>query len=378
METKHKAYKFRIYPNKEQQVLLAKTFGSVRLVYNHYLDLKTKTYEEYGKSLSYTKCAADLVALKKEKSFLQEVDSIALQQALRHLDTAFQNFFRDKSKGYPKFKSKKQHHYSYSTVCVNNNIKLENGVLTLPKFGKVHIKQHRTIPEGYALKSATVSQTPTGKYFVSILYEYDTEINMIEKPDHVVGLDFSIPELYVSANNIDANVTHHYEATLKRLQKAQRILSRCVPGSHNYEKQRIRVARIHERIANQRYDYLHKKSTQIANAYDAICIEDVSIPEIVNDLPYRLVHRTIYDDGWGMFSRLVEYKMKDRGKYLLKADKSFPSSQRCHCCGHIYSELKLSDRKWTCPSCHTIHNRDKNAAINLKMEGERLLRECFA
>lgn len=139
MEIRHKAYKFRIYPNKEQQVLLAKTFGSVRFVYNHYLDAKTRTYEETGKSLSYTKCAADLVSLKKEKSFLQEVDSIALQQDLRHLDTAFQNFFRDKKVGYPKFKSKKQHHYSYSTICVNNNIKLENGVLTLPKIGKVRI-----------------------------------------------------------------------------------------------------------------------------------------------------------------------------------------------------------------------------------------------
>lgn len=378
MGEQHRAFKFRIYPNPEQQVLLAKTFGCVRLVYNHYLDIKTKTYEESGKSLSYTKCAADLTVLKKEMTFLQEVDSIALQQTLRHLDTAFQNFFRDKKVGYPKFKSKKQHHYSYSTVCVNNNMKLENGVLTLPKIGKVRAKQHRIIPEGYILKSVTVSRTSTGKYFASILYEYHTEISMIEKPNHVVGLDFSIPELYVSANNIDANVIHHYEASLKKLQKAQRILSHCVPGSHNYEKQRIKVAKIHERIANQRYDYLHKKSTQIANAYDAICIEDVSIPEIVQDLPYRPVHRTIYDDGWGMFSNLVEYKMKDRGKYLLKADKSFPSSQRCHCCGYIHSELKLSDRKWTCPCCGAVHNRDKNAAINLKMEGERLLRECIA
>ena len=168
-QVKHKAYKFRIYPNTEQQTMLARTFGSVRLVYNHYLEAKTKSYEETGKSLSYTKCAADLVAFKKENPFLKEVDSIALQQALRHLDAAFQNFFRDNKVGYPKFKSKKRRHDSYSSVCVNNNIRLECGTLVLPKIGKVRIKQHRIIPDGYGLKSVTVSKTPTGHYFASLL-----------------------------------------------------------------------------------------------------------------------------------------------------------------------------------------------------------------
>lgn len=200
MATRHKAYKFRIYPNAEQRVLLGKTFGCVRLVYNHYLEKKTKTYEETGKSLSYTKCAADLVVLKKEKIFLQEIDSIALQQTLRHLDTAFQNFFRDKKVGYPKFKSKKRHHYSYSTVCVNNNIKLDGHMLTLPELGKVRIKQHRTIPEGYSLKSVTVSQTPAGKYFASILYDYEAEIRPVE-PIAVIGLDFSMHDLFVSTED---------------------------------------------------------------------------------------------------------------------------------------------------------------------------------
>ena len=194
----HKAYKFRMYPTEQQMNMFFRTFGCVRLVYNHYLNMQTKTYEESGRALSYTKCAEDLVSLKKEKTFLKEVDSIALQQALRHLDTAFQNFFRDQKVGYPKFKSKKQHHYSYSTVCVNNNIKLENGVLTLPKIGKIRIKQHRIIPEGYTLKSVTVSRTPTGKFFASVLFEYEAEIQPAEITN-VIGLDFSMHDLFVSS-----------------------------------------------------------------------------------------------------------------------------------------------------------------------------------
>ena len=208
----HKAYKFRIYPNTEQRVLLAKTFGSVRLVYNHFLAVKTKLYEEEKKSMSYKQCAAELVSLKKEKPFLKEVDSIALQQALRHLDMAFQNFFREKKVGYPRFKSKKHHHYSYSSVCVNQNIRLENGVLVLPKVGKVCIKQHRAIPEDHVLKSVTISQTPSGKYYASILYEYETEIKSVERTK-AIGLDFSMPDLFVSSENdvrVDEQFLHYY------------------------------------------------------------------------------------------------------------------------------------------------------------------------
>ena len=183
MEIRHKAFKFRLYPNQEQQTLLSKTFGCVRFVYNHYLNKKTQTYHESGTTLSYTQCAADLVVLKNENPFLKDVDSIALQQELRHLDIAFKNFFRkvklkagNSKAGYPKYKSRKQHHDSYSTVCVNNNIRLEDRILVLPKVGRVRVKRHREIPEGYVLKSVTVSRTPTGKYFASILYEYETEI----------------------------------------------------------------------------------------------------------------------------------------------------------------------------------------------------------
>ena len=372
MELRHKAYKFRIYPNQDQQVLLAKTFGSVRLVYNHYLNMKTKTYEESGKSLSYTKCAADLVDLKKEKPFLKEVDSIALQQALRHLDTAFQNFFRDKSKGYPKFKSKKNHHYSYSTVCVNNNIKLENSVLTLPKIGKIRIKQHRSIPEGYTLKSTTISRTPTGKYFASILFEYEVSIQPAELVN-IIGLDFSMHNLFVSSEEefqVDEQFLHYYRKALDKLAREQRILSHRNRGSKRYDKQRKKIALLHEKIANQRKDYLHKLSRQITNAYDLICVEDLNMQGMSQALNFG---KSVADNAWGMFLRYLGYKAEELGKKLVKIDKWFASSKMCHVCGYIHEELTLSSRKWKCPECQTEHDRDKNAAQNIKAEGMRMV-----
>lgn len=370
-QVKHKAYKFRIYPNTEQQVLLARTFGSVRLVYNHYLEAKTKSYEETGKSLSYTKCAADLVAFKKEKTFLKEVDSIALQQALRHLDAAFQNFFRDKKVGYPKFKSRKQHHDSYSSVCVNNNIRLECGTLVLPKIGKVRIKQHCAIPEGYVLKSVTVSKTPTGKYFASVLFEYEVDIQPVE-PANIIGLDFSMHDLFVSSEDeiqVDEQFLHYYRKAQDKLAREQRILSHRKKGSNRYDKQRRKVALLHEKIANQRKDYLHKQSRQIANAYDLVCVENLNMQGMSQALNFG---KSISDNAWGMFLRFLDYKLAEQGKMLVKIDKWFPSSKTCHECGYVLEELSLSTRTWECPVCHAVHDRDRNAAKNIKTEGMRM------
>lgn len=368
----HKAYKFRIYPNVEQQVLLAKTFGCVRLVYNHFLGVKTKCYEEEKKSMSYSQCAAELVSLKKEKTFLKEVDSIALQQSLRHLDTAFQNFFKDKKIGYPKFKSKKQHHYSYSTVCVNNNIRLENGILVLPKVGKVRIKQHRAIPEDRVLKSVTISQTPSGKYYASILYEYETEIKSIELKK-AIGLDFSMADLFVSSEDelkVDEDFLHRYRRSRAKLAKEQRILSHRRKNSNRYDKQRRKIAVLHEKIANQRKDYLHKLSRQIANAYDIVCVEDLNMQGMAQTLNFG---KSVADNGWGMFLRFLDYKLTASGKALIKIDKWFASSKTCHICGYVNMELTLRNRNWECPECHTFHDRDKNAAINIKNEGLRIV-----
>jgi len=211
----NKAYKFRIYPNSEQRTMLSKTFGCTRMIYNYYLDKRIKLYEKEKITFGYTKCANDLTVLKKEKEFLKDVDSISLQQSLRHLDTAFQNFFKNSKAGFPKFKSKKNNNNSYSTVCVNNNIKLENGTISLPKIGKVKIRQHRSIPENYILKSVTVNQTPSEKYYVSILFECENQVQKTE-PQKFLGLDFSMRELYVASDGTSANYPRFYRQALKK------------------------------------------------------------------------------------------------------------------------------------------------------------------
>lgn len=369
--TKNKAFKFRIYPNEIQRELFSKTFGCVRLVYNHFLAIRKDSYEQEKKSISYNATAKELLQFKNEKDFLKEIDSICLQQSLRHLDTAFQNFFRDKSVGYPKFKSKKNHNYSYSTVCVNGNIKLVNGFLVLPKLKQVKIKQHRVIPEGYVLKSVTVSMTPTGKYFASILFEYDTEIKEI-LPVKIIGLDFSMHDLFASSEldiKADSEFLHCYRNALEKLAKEQRKLSHCMKGSNRYHKQRCSVSKIHEKVSNQRKDFLHKKSRQITNAYDLVCIESLDMKAMSRCLNFG---KSVADNGWGMFTTFLEYKLAEQGKKLVKIDKWYPSSKTCHVCGYIKSDLQLSTREWKCPGCGTTHERDYNASINIKNEGLRI------
>ena len=265
----NKAYKFRIYPNDEQIVLFAKTFGCVRLVYNHWLDRKIKKYELDKTAVGYTACAKEMAEMKKseEYAFLREVDSVSLQQSLRHLDTAFQNFFKQPKTGFPRFKSKKHNRNSYSTVCINGNIAISEGYLKLPKIGQVRLKQHRTVPNEYKLKSVTVSQTPSGKYYASVLFEYES--NNEEKELHsFLGLDYSMHELYKDSNGNEPQYPRYYRQSEKKLKKEQRKLSLMQKGSKNRDKQRIKVAKLHEKVSNQRKDFLHKQSRQITNAYD--------------------------------------------------------------------------------------------------------------
>ena len=365
----NKAYKFRIYPNAEQRTMLSKTFGCTRMIYNYYLDKRIKLYEKEKITFGYTKCANDLTALKKEKEFLKDVDSISLQQSLRHLDTAFQNFFKTQKTGFPKFKSKKNNNNSYSTVCVNNNIKLENGTISLPKIGKVKIRQHRSIPENYILKSVTVSQTPSEKYYASILFEYENQVQKTE-PQKFLGLDFSMKELYVASDGTSANYPRFYRQALKKLEREQRKLSKMQKGSNNRNKQRIKVARLHEQVANQRKDFLHKQSRQIANAYDCVSIEDLSMKAMSQAMNFG---KSVADNGWGMFTAFLQYKLEEAGKQLVRIDKFFASSQLCSVCGYQNSDTKdLSVREWTCPCCKTHHNRDINAAVNIRNEGMRI------
>ena len=366
---KNKAFEFRIYPNKEQKILLAKTFGCTRLVFNHFLALRKERYEESRETVSYYQCTKELTRLKKECTFLKEVDSVALQQSLRHLDTAFDRFFKGDSK-YPKFKCKHKGKKTYSSICINNNIRLENGKIRLPKLGPVKIKQHRPVPCDWTLRSVTVKQVPSGKYFVSILFEYESQVRE-KKPEKVIGLDYSMPKLYVSSEGEKIEYPHYYRRTEERLAKEQRALSRMEKGSRNYIKQRTKIAKLHEKIANRRKDLLHKESYRIAESYDAVCIEDLDMKGMSQALNFG---KSVHDNGWGMFREMLRYKLEDRGKRLIVTDKWFPSSQICSECGSIHPEVKdLSVKEWFCDCCLTYHDRDENAAKNIKREGMRQL-----
>ena len=367
----NRAFEFRIYPNRAQKELLAKTFGCVRLVYNHYLDRKKQLWEESKQSMSYNACAKDLTSLKKEKEFLKEVDSIALQQSLRHLDTAYSNFFKRKDNGYPRFKSKRRGKQSYTTMNVNHNIRIEKGRIRLPKLGEVKIRQHREIPEEWTLKSVTVKRVPSGKYYVSILFEYESQICEREI-NNVLGLDFSMSELYVTSEGERCGYPKYFRQAEQKLARAQRRLTKMQKGSANYLKQKVKVAKIHEKIANQRKDFLHKRSHQIAETYDAVSIEDLNMQGMSKALHFG---KSVHDDGWGMFTRMLEYKLADRGGKLVKIDRWYPSSQMCSGCGHIVPEVKdLGVRVWFCDWCLEYHERDENAATNIRDEGHRLLR----
>ena len=369
------AMKFRLYPTGEQAVFFAKNFGCVRFVFNHFLDRRKTLYEEDKKSMSYKQCAKELVALKKEKdtSFLAEIDSVSLQQSLKHLDKAFSNFFKGNA-GYPKFKSKKDHHHSYTTVCVNHNIRIDGNKIILPKVGAVRMKVHRKIPDNYVLKSVTVSKGPSGKYYASIHFTYQKE-EPVSENTKAIGLDFSMPGLFVSSERgyeVNVEALHWYRDAQDKLAREQRILSRRKKGSKRYEKQRIKVARLHEKITNQRSDYLHKVSRQITNDFDIVCIEDLNMKAMAQCFNFG---KAVSDNGWGMFTTMLGYKLDLEGKTLVKVGRFYPSSKTCSVCGYKNHDLTLNDRIWECPDCHQVHDRDYNAAVNIKKEGLRLLLE---
>lgn len=373
MKILNKAYKFRLYPNQEQSTLISKTFGCVRFVYNKMLAERKDTYNKYKDNKTELKKQKLPTPAKYKDEFLwlKEVDSLALANAQLNLQSAYNKFFRE-HKGFPKFKSKKHPIQSYTTNNQGGNIRIKDNKIKLPKIGWVRCKVHRQIAENEIIKSCTISRTPTGKYYVSILVEYDKEIQPIQvDKNNILGLDMDMKNLYTDSQGIKAEYPRFYRKMLDKLVVEERKLSRCKLGSNNRNKHRIKVAKLHEKVANQRKDFLHKLSKQLADNYDAVVIEDLNMQGMSQTLN---LGKSVADNGWGMFTTMLKYKLEWQGKQLVKVDKWFPSSQLCSDCGFQNPETKdLSVREWICPNCGEKHNRDHNAAINIKNEGIRML-----
>lgn len=350
-----KAYKYRIYPDAEQMQFFAKCFGCVRFVYNRMLSDRIEHYNLTGKSLNNTPAQ-----YKSEFTWLKEVDSLALANAQMNLNTAYRNFFRDKSNGFPKFKSKKTNNFSYTTNNQKGTVYVENGYIKLPKLkSPVKIRQHRSF-EG-VIKSCTISKAPSGKYHISILVE--TKIQKLPTSDMRVGIDVGIKDFAVLSNGESYKNPKHLRKSEKRLAKLQRDLSRKQIGSSNRNKARIKVAKLHEKIANQRMDFLHKKSTEIIRENQAIVIEDLKVKNLMKN---HNLAKSIAEVSWSRFREMLDYKSRWYGRELIIAPPDYPSSQLCSDCGNRSSQTKdLACRVYICPECGLEIDRDYNASLNL-------------
>ena len=371
MSVINKAYKYRLYPSKEQQILFAKTFGCCRKVYNLMLADKKKHYEESGEMIQTTPAQ-----YKDKYPFLREVDSLALANEQINLQRAYRNFFRDPKIGFPHFKSAKRDRRSYTTNNQNGTVCIQDKGIRLPKLGVIKASIHRFPGESWKLKSATISRDPDGRYYASVLFEYEQDIPVVSG-NHAIGLDYKSDGLYMDSNGVFPQGNHkYYRKAQRNLSREQRRLSRKKGArkgevqSNNYKKQKIRVARIHKHVSNQRKDFLHKLSTEIANQYDIVCVEDLNMRALANKGFHN--GKATNDNGYGMFLSMLEYKLQDRGKILVRVDKWYPSSQICCHCGNRH-KLELSERIYHCPDCGMVMDRDHNAAINILREGLRML-----
>ena len=375
----NRAIKYRVYPTTEQATMFAKTFGCCRKVYNLMLSDKIEGYKATGKFPTVTPAK-----YKDEYPYLREVDSLALANKQMDLQEAFRNRFsrsRKKKNGFPKYKSAKHSRKAYTTNNQKGTVAIIDGkYIRLPKVGKVQAVIHRIPDDGWSIKSATVSQESDGKYYISVLFEFENAANpYVADKTNAIGLDYASDGLYVDSNGNVGTNHKYYRESHDKLAREQRRLSRMQGSkkhevkSNNYIKQLRKVNKIHRHIANQRLDNLHKISTEIANQYDVVCVESLNMRSMANH-GFGNGKATL-DNGYGMFLSMLGYKLADRNKYLIKVDKWFPSSQICHCCGMLHPEMKdLAIRTMKC-DCGLTISRDRNAAINILQEGLRLLTE---
>jgi putative transposase len=358
-----KAYKYRFYPTEEQVSILAKTFGCCRYVYNWALRQRTDAYYQRGERLYYEATAQHLTELKKQEaySWLNEVSSVALQQSLRHLDRGFRNFFEGRAQ-YPTFKKK---HGNQAATYMATAFTWDDKQLTLAKMQQpLQIVWSRPLPEGCKLSSVTVSKDTAGRYFVSILVE--EEIQPMAMTPKMVGLDLGLKSMVITSDGHMHGNPKFFAKDEKKLARAQRQLSRKKKGSKNRAKARKKVAKIHAKIADRRRDYQQKLSTVLIRENQVVCIENLQVKNMVQN---HCLAKAISDVGWSEFVRQLEYKARWYGRTLVKIDKFYPSSKRCHACGHILDSLSLDIRHWVCPECGVAHDRDINAAKNVLAAG---------
>jgi putative transposase len=355
-----KSYKYKLKPSKEQIVLLNKHFGSMRYVYNYFLNERKKEYETNKQSLNYYDNAKTLTELKnqEEYSWLNEVNSQSLQDTLKNLEAAYNGFFKKRT-GFPKFKSK----HTKNSFKVPQFVKLEKGKLRIPKFKEpIDLILSRSFTG--IIKQCTISRAPTNEYFVSILVE--TTHTTLPKTGKSIGIDLGLKDFVITSEGFKYKNNRYTKKYQTLLKKNQQHLSRKTFGSHRYENQRLKVAKLHKKITNSRLDNLHKVSTELIRKYDTIILEDLNIKGMIKN---HKLSKHISDASWSKFIELLSYKAGWNDKQIVKIDRFFPSSKTCNCCGYVNQNLDLSVREWTCPSCHTKLDRDLNASVNILNEG---------